>query len=181
MSIIFPKDIVVIDFETSHGVDSLKTQPVQFAAIRLDRVTLEEKASFTSFIRADMSDAPPEFILKKGYDLDKIAESPTAAETMNKFVSEFGKDYFLSAWVVGGDRELFRGMARAAGMDVYDFDFHYYDIWPLAYTYLLERGYKGSTGSEEMFREFGLPPRGFHDALEDCRMAAEVLRKIVQK
>jgi len=33
--------------------------------------------------------------------------------------------------------------------------------------------------SEEIFQEFGAKPRGLHDALEDCRIAADVLRKIV--
>jgi DNA polymerase III epsilon subunit-like protein len=32
---------------------------------------------------------------------------------------------------------------------------------------------------EEIFQAFGIKPRGLHNALEDCRIAAEVLRKVV--
>ena len=181
MNIIFPKDIVIIDFESSHGMGATNNQPVQLGAILLDRQTLAEKDSFTTIIRADMSDVPVEWIMKKGYDLEKIAAAPTSAEAAQQFVQKFGKDYFLAAWVAGGDRELFRMMMQSANIPISDFDFHYYDIWPVAYTYLLGEGYKGSANSEEMFRTFGLPPRGTHDALEDCRLAAEVLRKITQK
>jgi len=180
MNIIFPKDILIIDFESSLG-DSEKTEPVQFGAILLDKTTLEEKKSFVSFIRADLSDVPPERLIEKGYDSEKILNAPTAPEVARKFVELFGKDYFISSWVAGLDRTLFRKLMSSAGIHHSEFDYHIYDLWPIAYTYLLERGYKGSWRSEAMFQEFGLPPRGVHDALEDCRYAAQVLRKILGK
>ena len=38
-----------------------------------------------------------------------------------------------------------------------------------------------STIIAEMFQEFGLPPRGNHDALEDCRYASIILRKVLEE
>jgi hypothetical protein len=42
MNIIFPKDLLIIDFESTLG-DSEKTEPAQFGAILLDKSTLKEK------------------------------------------------------------------------------------------------------------------------------------------
>jgi hypothetical protein len=82
---------------------------------------------------------------------------------------------------MGLDMILFRKLLSSAKINFSEFDYHIYDLWPIAYTYLLEHGYQGSWRSEAMFQEFGLPPRGTHDALEDCRHEAMVLRKILGK
>jgi len=44
---------------------------------------------------------------------------------------------------------------------------------------LVKRGYEGDVHSDEMFEQFGIGKRGYHDALEDARIAANILRKIV--
>ncbi len=181
MSITFPKDLLIIDFESSHGGDHPSNQPVQIGAVLLDGKTLDEKKAYSSFIHAEMAGVSPDWIAKKGYDLAVIAEAPDAAQVAKELVETFGKEFFLTSWVAGMDRELFRDMMKRAGFSIKDFDFHVYDLWPVAYTYLLEQGYKGGVGSEEMFQAFGLPSRGTHDALEDCRHEAEVLRKIIAK
>ncbi|MFA7654080.1 MAG: exonuclease domain-containing protein [Candidatus Magasanikbacteria bacterium] len=179
MNIVFPKNILIIDFESSLG-GAKNTEPVQIGAILLDKVTLEEKKSFSSFIKTDLSQVPPERLALKGFDPKKILESPTAAAVALKFIETFGKNYFISSWVADLDRRLFKKIMSSAGIDDSEFDYHIYDLWPVAYTYLLQHGYTGSHGSDHMFAEFGLPSRGIHDALEDCRYAAQVLRKILQ-
>jgi hypothetical protein len=85
------------------------------------------------------------------------------------------------------DINHFQTLLSAAGVDFLEgktdfkkYDFHILDIWPIAYVHLLKNGYTGGTGSEEMFQAFGATARGLHDALEDCRIAAEVLRKIAK-
>lgn len=180
MDIIFPKDILIIDFESSLG-DSEKTEPVQFGAVLLDKSTLEEKKNFVSFIQTDLSNVPPERVIEKGYDSKKIINAPTTAEVARKFIKQFGKDYFISSWAANLDMILFRKLISSAEINFSEFDYHVYDLWPVAFTYLLKKGYKGSWRSEAMFQEFGLPSRNIHNALEDCRHAAQVLRKIIGK
>jgi len=178
--ITFPKDILIIDFESSLG-DSENTEPVQLGAILLDKTTLEEKKSFTSFIKTDLSLIPPGRLKEKGYIPEKINNAPTASDVAKKFIEQFGRNFFISSWAAGLDRILFRKLMSSAGIHYSEFDYHIYDLWPVAYTYLLQNGYTGSWRSEAMFQEFGLPSRGMHDALDDCRHAAQVLRKIVKK
>jgi hypothetical protein len=55
-----------------------------------------------------------------------------------------------------------------------------FDMWPVAYIHLTKRGYKGGYASEEMFQAFGAKPRGGHDALEDARIAADILRQLCE-
>ena len=99
-------------------------------------------------------------------------------EVGKMFFEQFGTNIILSSWVASGDRIMFRHIIEAAGIDPTCYDYHMLDLWPPAYMYLLKRGYEGSPRSEAMFTAFGLPARGNHDALDDCRYAATVLRII---
>ncbi len=178
MAISYPKDILIIDFESSNS-DIEKTKPLQIGAILLDRETLEEKRSFVSYINVDLSDVATERLEKKEIKPEDLINAPTSSEVARRFIETFGKDFLLASWAANLDMTLFRKLMLSAGIPWSDFDYHIYDLWPVAYTYLLKRGYVGSIRSEPIFQEFGLPSRGAHDALEDCRHAAEILRKIV--
>ena len=61
------------------------------------------------------------------------------------------------------------------------YDYHHIDVWTLAYTYLCEQGHPEVVRSEETFRLFGQDARGAHNALDDCRRTAEVLRAIINR
>jgi len=171
----FPKDIVIVDFETSHK-ELEKAEPLQIGAILLDKDTLEEKKSFVSYIA---NSSVNENLKINGITKEKLEGALSSSEVITTFIETFGKDFIFSGWVCEKDRALFRKMLMSANINPSDFNFHILDIWPLAYTFLLKQGYTGSMGSEEMFQAFELPPRGEHNALEDCRYAAKVLRKIV--
>lgn len=179
MSIIFPKDILIIDFESSNK-DLEKAEPLQIGAVLLDKDTLKEKNSFVSYFENDLSKASSQTLKINGITLEKLEGAPSINEVTNKFIKIFGKDFIFSGWVCEKDRAIFRKMMISVNINPSDFDFHIYDIWPIAYTYLLQKGYKGSMKSEEMFQAFGLPPRGNHNALEDCRYVAIILRKILE-
>ena len=134
----FSKDVLLVDFETT-GLDLDRSLPIQLGAVLLDRETLEEKDSYLTFIKQDLS-----------------GMSPEAAKMMAKLLREVDKD-------------------------IYTHDYHYLDVWSLAYLYLVEQGKGDIVRSEPTFQYFGLPPRKTHDALEDCRHTAEVLRKVYNK
>lgn len=172
----FPKDILLIDFEGQH-------QPIQIGAVLLDRSTLEEKDHFVSYIYADLGGKPT---IKSGITQDMINDAPKQEEIGKMMYEKFGSDVFLASFVQNLDMLHFRKIISAAGIDFIasgtdfkKYDYHIIDLWPVAYIHALKQGYAGGTGSEEIFLYFGAKPRGLHDALEDCRITADVLRKII--
>jgi len=167
----FPKDILIIDFE---GIE----EPMQIGAVLLDRETLEEKDSFVSYIAAD----PGDYVSKSsGISQETLKNAPTPAEVGRIVFDKFGTDILIGSWVANADSKNFEKIMRVAGINPYPYDYHILDIWPVAYIHLLKRGYRGSIKSEDIFQEFGAKPRGLHNALEDCKLAATVLRKIIRE
>ncbi len=165
----FAKDILVIDFE---GLE----EPIQLGAVLLDKETLVEKDSFISYIHGDVSENDKTIT---GITQEMLDTAPTQAEVGRIIFEKFGTDVLITCWVTNLDMAHFKKIIKAAGIDVRKYDYHVLDLWPVAYTHLLKKGYTGSMRSEGIFQQFGATPRGFHDALQDCRIAADVLRKIV--
>lgn len=165
----FIKDILIIDFEGP-------VEPVQVGAVLLDKDTLEEKDSFVSYIYADLQGKVTK---KSGISQETLEGAPSPAEVGKMLFDKFGTDILLGSWVDTLDIDHFRKIIGAAGITWKKFDYHVLDIWPAAYIHLLNQGYKGPIDSESMFRFFGAEARGLHNALEDCRITAAVLRKIV--
>lgn len=165
----FAKDILLIDFE---GL----AEPVQVGAILLDKETLEEKDSFNTYIWADLQG---EIKATSGISQETLKGAPTQAEAGRMIFEKFGTDVLIGSWVANADSKNFEKIIKAAGLDPALYDYHILDIWPVAYIDLLKRGYNGSIRSEKIFQEFGAKPRGLHNALEDCKIAADVLRQIV--
>jgi len=165
----FTKNILIIDFE------GLKN-PVQIGAVLLDKETLNEKDSFSTYIFADLKD---KIKVISGISQETLKGAPTQAEAGQMIFKRFGTDIIIGSWVAKSDIENFKKIIEAAGLDFKLYDYHILDIWPVAYIYLIKQGYSGGMRSEEIFQEFGEKPRGLHDALEDCRIAADVLRRIV--
>lgn len=165
----FPKDILVIDFE---GL----AEPKQIGAVLLDKDTLQEKDSFSSYIYTDIQGKVSSI---SGITQEMLDSAPSQTEIGKVVFDKFGADIMLGSWVADLDIGHFKKIMTAAGIEWSQYDWHVLDIWPLAYVHLLKQGYTGSLHSEEMFQAFGAKPRGNHDALEDCRLAADVLRKVV--
>lgn len=164
----FAKDILVLDFE---GL----AEPVQVGAVLLDRETLKEKDAFSTYIWADLQGAVKAVT---GISQDTLEGAPTQAEAGRMLYERFGSDVLLACWVAQADMRNFDKLIAAAGIAPKQYDYHVFDIWPAAYLHLLKQGYVGTMRSEEIFRQFGAKARGLHDALEDCRIAADVLRRI---
>ncbi|MFO0862544.1 MAG: 3'-5' exonuclease [Candidatus Saccharibacteria bacterium] len=174
----FKKDILMIDFETTDGRPTY-AKPIQLAAILLDKDTLKEKQDFSSYIWQDLSKADPRSLQIHGITQDNLKDAPDQKEVMQRFLDHFGTDIFLSCWTTLLDARMLEDMLAAIGKDFMTYDYHILDVWAIAYTELVKQGKGNISNSVHTFAEFGLPPRGHHDALEDCRHAAEVLRKIM--
>ncbi len=172
------KDILVIDFETT-DITLDNAEPIQLGAILLDKETLEEKDAFNSYIAADLSKASPEAMRINGITAEQLTDAPTQEEVAQKFVDQFGFEPMLASWVNFLDRRMLEKLLATINLPINSYDYHYLDIWPVAYVHLMKSGYSGPIKSESMFEAFNLEKRGSHDALEDCRKAAEVLRKLL--
>ncbi|MBX4205449.1 MAG: 3'-5' exonuclease [Candidatus Doudnabacteria bacterium] len=177
----FIKDILLIDFETT-DIDPEKAQPLQLAGVLLDKTSLQEKDSFSSFIKQDLKGANPIALKVNGITEEVLRSAPTQNEVIDSFIKKFGKDVLLASWVQYLDRAMLYKMIKTANIDVTSYDYyHYLDLWPVGYIYLIKQGYTGGIRSEEMFEALGMPARGTHDALNDCRITADILRKIVNE
>lgn len=172
----FPKDILIIDFEMTKGDINLG-EPTQLGAVLLDKETLEEKDNFVSLISADFKGRVSE---KTGITQEMLIGAPTQAEVAKRVFDHFGTNILLGSFAANLDMTMFRRIMTSTGIDAEQYDYHIIDLWPVSYVYLLKKGYDGSIRSEQIFQAFGLPPRDKHNALDDCRLAAEVLRKIMR-
>ncbi len=165
----FIKDLLILDFEGGKG-------PKQVGAVLLDKETLEEKKHFSSYVYFDMEGVPS---MSSGITQDMLDGAPQREVVGKQLFDTFGTDVLLGSWIADMDFRHFKTLLTAAGVDPTLYDYHFLDIWPVAYTHLVSRGYTGSIKSDDMFQFFGIPKRGNHDALEDARIAADILRKIM--
>jgi hypothetical protein len=165
----FDKDILVMDFEGREA-------PIQIGVVLLDKETLEEKDHYVSYIYADLHGVVSPV---SGITQEMIDGAPSQEEVGKILHEKFGTDIFLAPFVSNLDIEHHTTLMRAANIDPESYDYHVLDIWPLAYLDALKGGYTGGPRSEGLFQYYGGDPRGLHDALEDARLAAMVLRKIV--
>ncbi len=177
----FLKDLLIIDFEATGAQPSID-QPIQLAAILLDKETLQEKKSFSTKIKADLSittdDEVKEII--SGFSQTDLDAAPTKAETAKMFVDTFGlNDYLLSAWVMNLDDRYMEKVLTEGGYNFDELDYHKMDLFPIVYTYLVKSGYTGGIRTKNIYSYFGVERGAQHDALEDCRISAEILRKVM--
>lgn len=164
----FIKDILVIDFEGSKD-------PTQIGAVLLDKETLLEKESFLSYIHADLDG----FVSPtSGITEEMLKDAPSQAKVGQMFFEKFGTNVLIACWVEDLDIRNLKKIITACGKSFSDYDYHILDIWAPAYVHLVKSGYTGGIRSEEMFQYFGAEPRKLHNALEDARIAADILRKI---
>lgn len=173
----FSKDILLIDFETT-GLSLEDALPIQLGAILLDKESLEEKDSFLSFINQDVSGMSEESAKIHGINQNDLNKSPKQQEVITDFLNKFGTEVYLASWNEMLDHTMLKKMLESVGKDIYVHDYHYIDIWSIAYMQLVKQGRGDIVRSEPTFRHFGLPARNAHNALEDCRYTAEVLRKV---
>lgn len=177
----FPKDVLVVDFETT-GFDLDEDEPVQIGLLLLDRRTLAEKKSFVSWIKPKqpVHEGIAGFVWSNigGDDIEEIKNAlslSTVAEQVSEFLPE---NYILCAWNATFDFIFWRKLLAETGEAAKSAQI--LDLWTMAQIYLLkDEQYKGECRSEPVFQYFGAEPRTKHDALEDCRKEAMVLRKIL--
>ncbi len=178
----FPKDLLIIDIEAS-GSDPYVHVPLQIGAVLLDKKTLKEKKHFTSFIHQNVNFPVEDWVQKNvPLDLSAITKAPSIEKVAKQFTRHFGFDVSIAAWVIAFDVAYVSQILKSIGLQWGKaYDHHALDLFTLAWMHLKEAGWKTIPDSEAVFQHFGFPPRGVHDALEDCRLEAEVLRRIIKQ
>jgi DNA polymerase III epsilon subunit-like protein len=175
----FQKDILLIDFEGSGWGDIALSEPTQLGAVLLDKQSLEEKGDYLSYIAIDHPENfRQEAIELSGITPNILVDAPAKQQIANEFVKKFGTDVFLASWNSSFDQAMLQMLLHSIKKDLSYFDYHYLDIWPIAYAYLCRHGHGDIIRSEPTFKYFGQTERSNHDALDDCRRTAEVLRKV---
>ena len=183
----FNKNILVLDIEAT-GLDFYKNEIIQIAAILLDKKTLKEKKSFESFIKpTNWKSRDPEAMEVNNISWDMLKKAPSLKTVLKNFEKTFGTNVIVAPYGTILDTAMLRIAYKKCAL-TYKFDYHVFDIWPLVYIYMAK---KRKLTNKKRFSGFSLEDAanhlgikieaGRHTALIDCRLEAEVLRKIVKK
>lgn len=182
----FKKDILLIDTEFS-GFDLEKHEILQIAGVLLDKKTLKEKKVFSSFVRParwQHRDHASMAVNKISHEM--VKDAPALKDVLRLFEKTFGHNVIQAFYVGYNDKRFLMESYRRAKIK-WQFDYHYFDLWALFYSHL---ALKNQLKSKKDFAGFGLEylikmfkikieKNQLHDALVDCRVEAEVLRKIL--
>lgn len=183
----FNHDILIIDVEST-GVDLQKHELIELGAVLLDKKTLKEKRSFESLIKPKYwSRRDPEAMAVNNITWQQLKTAPSQSAVIKKFQNTFGTKVALANYGTILDTAMLRKAYRESKLK-YQFDYHIFDIWPLCFTYMAK---KKKLTNRKKFSGFSLEeiatdlkvkiPTDRHTALADCRMEAEVLRKLLRK
>lgn len=184
----FKHDLLLIDIEAT-GLDPVKHEIIQLAGVLLDRKTLKEKEAFTTYIKPrNWKNRDPESMKVNKIAWDDVKDAPDLKPALQKFNKAFGKNVTLSYYVGIMDIVFMQAAYKKAGLK-WPFDYHFFNIWGLFYAYLAARNRLknkkdfGGFNLEGLVQSFGIKAKksDLHDALVDCRVEAEVLRKIIDK
>ncbi len=183
----FNKDLLVLDIEST-GIDVTKHEIIQLAAVQLDKKTLKEKKSFSSFVRPKKwAKRDPEAMAVNSIAWEQVKDAPSLKSVLQKFNRTFGKDVIPTTYGGNLDIIFLPAAYRSVGMK-YPFEYHTFNMWPLFYTFMAmhkqlknKKRYVGF--SLEDTGDFLKVPRqdGRHDALVDCYYEADVLRAVLKK
>jgi DNA polymerase III epsilon subunit-like protein len=185
----FHKDILLIDTEFS-GFDVPKRHDLlQIGAVLLDKKTLKEKKYFNSYIKpSKWNGRNRESMAVNKISWEDVKDAPTLKQAIGKFNRAFPHNVIQAFYVGYNDKRILSDAYKRVGIK-WPFDYHYFDLWALFYGYLAKQN---KLNSKKDFAGFGLESliktlkininkNQMHDALVDCRLEAEVLRKIISK
>ncbi len=181
----FNRDILLIDTEAT-GLNMNKHELIQLAAVLLDKKTLKEKKNFNSYIKpARWKRRDPAAMKVNRLTWSNLKDAPPAKAVIKKFTRAFPHRVILAYYGGPLDIDFLRALYKKIGRQQ-PFDYHFFNLWGLFYGYLAKRGkltnrrrFTGFT-LEDLMKRFNIPSPGRHDALVDCRIEAEILRRIMK-
>ena len=185
----FKRDILLIDTEFSGFDVPKKHDLLQIAAVLLDKKTLKEKKSFNTYIKPlhwNSRDRASMKVNKITWDM--VKDAPSLKMAIKKFNRAVPHNVVQAFYVGFNDKRILLDAYSRAGVK-WPFDYHYFDLWALFYGYLAKHNMLKSKkdfagfGLEYLIKKLkiGVNKSQMHNALFDCRLEAEVLRKIVKE
>lgn len=185
----FKKDILLIDTEFSGFDVPKKHDLLQIAAVLLDKKTLKEKKAFNTYVKpTKWKSRDMESMAVNKIAWNMVKDAPSLKQAVKKFNRAVPKNVIQAFYVGYNDKRVLLDAYKRAGVK-WPFDYHYFDLWALFYGYLAKHN---KLNSKKDFAGFGLESliktldikinkNDMHDALVDCRLEAEVLRKIIKE
>lgn len=174
----FIKDLLLFDLETT-GPDPDKDPIIQLSAILIDKDNLLEKDFFNSYIRVSLLDTTiSQHAELLNISFDTLRKSPKIYDTMKRFHDKFGQGQLLATH--NTFNVLFLRNAFRKSMIPFDYNNHIIDLWTLGYIYTLNYGLRKMPTFNTFLDHFGLKRKNRRDALETCRLSAEIFRKIIK-
>lgn len=182
----FKKDLLLVDLETT-GLDVTRHEIIQLSAVLLDKKTLREKSFFNAYARAEAwKQRDLEAMKVNKIKKDWLDKAPPLKAVLKTFDQKFlAQNVILSYYGGPVDMDFLRAAYKRAGL-LWKFDYHYFNLWALFYPFLAARGQlknqKRFAGFslEDLMKKFKIKSSRRHDGLEDCRIEAEVLRKVLK-
>jgi DNA polymerase III epsilon subunit-like protein len=183
----FNKDLLMLDIEAT-GTDVTKHEIIQLAGIVLDKKTLKEKKSFTSYVKPEnWKNRDPEAMAVCNITWDQLKDAPSLKSVLTNFDKTFGKNVIPTTY--GGNLDIvFLPAAYRKAKMKYPFEYHTFNIWPLCYAYMAQRK---QLKNDKRFVGFSLEDLGDylnvkrmpgrHDALGDCLYQANIMRALLKR
>lgn len=178
----FDRDLLVLDVETT-GANPRVHQIVSIGAVLLDRATLDEVKSMSSLVRVTpeaIAQADPIAMQIHGLMLNRLEAAPTPLDVVTRFLDSFGANFYFCGWNICFDTQFIAALFEQAGrrQDFDSFRFHRLDLWSLLEVAWL-RGLVSMPPESlsRVCRMFEIERQKVHDALEDARISAEILRR----
>jgi len=183
----FKRDILLIDTEFSGFNFPKKHDLLQIAAVLLDKKTLKEKKFFDTYVRPtnwNTRDIASMKINKISWEM--VKDAPPLNIAIKKFNRAFPKNVIQAFYVGYNDKRILLEAYRRAKIK-WPFDYHYFDLWALFYGVLAKNNQLKSKkdfagfGLEYLIKKFKIKinKNQMHNALVDCRLEAEILRRVI--
>ena len=180
----FDRDLLVFDVETT-GIDPRVHQIVSIGALLLDRTTLEplkEMGTLVQLTSEAFAQASPRAMEIHKLTFDQLQSAPAPAEVVAQFLTTFGKDFYFCGWNVCFDTQFLRALFHQVGrlQDFDTFRYHRLDMWSLLELAWVRGLLQAPPDSLSIACGlFAIPRPPVHDALEDARATALLLKKIL--
>jgi DNA polymerase III epsilon subunit-like protein len=173
---------LVFDVETT-GTNPRVHQIVSIGALLLDRTTLDPIKSMSTLVQLSpeaFARADPRAMKIHCLTLSQLEAAPTPAEVVTRFLDTFGADFYFCGWNVCFDTQFLRALFEQAGRlpDFDTFRYHRLDLWSILELAWLRGLIQAPPDSLSIACGlFGIPRPPVHDAMEDARDTALILRK----
>lgn len=181
----FDRPLLIFDVETT-GANPRVHQIVALGALLLDGATLEETRSMSTLVQSTRSafeQADPRALAIHGLTFDRLTSAPSPVDVVTKFLNTFGVDFYFCGWNICFDTQFLTALFQEAGryQDFETFRFHKLDLWSLLeFAFVLGLIPSQPDSLSAVCNLFEIKRAALHDALEDARISAEILRRVLQ-